>query len=110
MIAYNCCRLATAYDREITMVDLATNPASRPQSRVSIKTNMTSTTMLTKYEEDSIMYIKSENQALKMELRYGIQYVTVIVDDKIYSAIQNMTSWNSSLLNNNCILLIFPSM
>lgn len=61
-------RLATAYDREITMVDLATNPASRPQSRVSIKTNMTSTTMLTKYEEDSIMYIKSENQALKMEL------------------------------------------
>ena len=60
------CRLTTAYDQPDESVDLATYPSSsRVPSRLSFKTM----TYTSKYEEDSVKYLKSENQSLKMEIR-----------------------------------------
>lgn len=70
---YTCiksCRLATAYDQPDESVDLATHPSSsRVPSGLSYKTNITAMTYTSKHEEDSVKYLKSENQSLKMEIR-----------------------------------------
>ena len=64
------CRLTTAYDQPDESVDLATYPSSsRVPSRLSFKTNITTMTYTSKYEEDSVKYPKRENQSLKMEIR-----------------------------------------